>query len=167
MSRSWKIHIVSFQDFLQNSLLILFNNVFCYCEALNNNSKKWLLLDAKKKIFNVKKIIITPKLDVFQKKFPRLISVLILFVINNILSVQTNVFKKYCLWTLFLAKCSECDVWWQGLFKICTCVCKPSSHLLVISWNFQERNIILTLLKLQIIVVNTVFYHPNCLICTE
>ena len=54
---------------IQNSLLVLFNNVFCYSEALNNDGKELLLLDAKKQVFDEKKITKTSKLDVFQKKF--------------------------------------------------------------------------------------------------
>ena len=122
----------------------------------------------KKKVFDVKKITKTPKLDVFQQKFPVWFRYWFYLLLTIFCQCKVMFSKKYCLWTLFLAKCSECDVWWQGLFKIfCTCVSKPSSYLLVISWNFQERNIIFTLLKLQIRVVHTVFYHPNCLICTD
>ena len=35
--------------FWHNHLLILFNNILCYCKALNNDGKKWLLLDVNPK----------------------------------------------------------------------------------------------------------------------
>ena len=36
---------LSFQDFLHNNLLMLFNNVLCYCKGFNNYSNKRLLID--------------------------------------------------------------------------------------------------------------------------
>ena len=44
-----KTFLLSFQDFLHNNLMILFQNVLCYCKALNNNSNKLLLLGANPK----------------------------------------------------------------------------------------------------------------------
>ena len=67
VSRSWKIHFVSFQDFWHNHLRILLYNVLCYRKALNNNSNKWLLLgiSPKSRFLNVQKI---PKAQKLKKK---------------------------------------------------------------------------------------------------
>ena len=40
-----EISLLSFQDFLHNNLIIFFNNVHCYFQAINNDSNKLLLYD--------------------------------------------------------------------------------------------------------------------------
>ena len=45
----WQIFSLSFENFSNNNLLILFNNVFCDNKALNNDGNKWFLLDVNPK----------------------------------------------------------------------------------------------------------------------
>ena len=66
-----KIHLVSFQDFFQKDLLLLFNNILSYCKALNTNNDKGLLLDVSPKNPKPKKIYhqIFPKGFGYNKKY--------------------------------------------------------------------------------------------------
>ena len=72
LSCSWKIHFVSFRDFLYNNLMIRFNIVLCYCKELNNDRNKLLLLDEnpKTRILEIQKNPNALKLQkCLQKKF--------------------------------------------------------------------------------------------------
>ena len=98
-------------------MLILFINALCYCKALNNDGKKWLLLDVNPKIrlLDVQKFQRPTNFKhVFQQNLLSnlVIELLIFFVIKDILylvSLDWCFQKKYCLWTPFLIKYSECN----------------------------------------------------------
>ena len=74
---------------LTEHLLILINNVLCYCKAINNDGNEWLLLDVnpKTKFSDMQKSSKGPKKNFFQKNLPSdlVIKLLILFVILKIL----------------------------------------------------------------------------------
>ena len=101
--------------FFYNNLLLLINHILCHCKAINNHGNKWLLLDVnpKTRFLEVKKILKALKL---KKKmfFDLVIKLLIIFGNNKFFcdkSVQTYVKQKFCLWTPFLNKCSECEIY--------------------------------------------------------
>ena len=70
---------------------------------------------SKNKVFRPIKI---PKPQKFKKCLPKKIpewfsyTTIDFFIIKifSDYSVHTDVFKKYCLWTSFVTKCSECDI---------------------------------------------------------
>ena len=73
---SWTNTFLLFQYFLHKILLILFNNVVCYCKALNKDGKKWLLIygNPKTKILDLQKNSKGPKLT---KNLPKETSLVI------------------------------------------------------------------------------------------
>ena len=79
---------LSFQDFLYNSLLILFNNVLLYCKAINNDGNKCLLSDVNPKtmFLVIQKIPKAQNLKILPKKYlsDLVIKLLILFVYRKI-----------------------------------------------------------------------------------
>ena len=115
----WKINFVLFQEFLHNNMLILFNNVLCYCKAFNDNGNKLLLLDvnAKTRFLGIQKDLKIAKMSSKKKILSDLVTkILIDFILFiNILWLISWAWcfqKKNHLWTPFLTKGSECDVGW-------------------------------------------------------
>ena len=119
-----KVHAVSFdqiEDVLHNNLLILFNIVLCYCKALNNGSNEWLILNVnpKTRFLDVHKIAkIQKKLFVSKKNY----WLILLQKKSWLISANWCFQKKYRLWTLFLSKCSKCDIMLYH-FTSAACLC--------------------------------------------
>ena len=85
-----KIHLLSFQDFLYDNLLILINNGLVYCSSFKETGNKWLWIyvNRKTRFSEVQQI---PKAKQIKKNLPKIFlsdivkKLLILFVIKKTL----------------------------------------------------------------------------------